>query len=298
VHAVSVLTVALLVALNIIFYTCQTFFNKLYSNAYQGAPSAATPVFSLVYGLIVGLSTLACTGFAFAPSQITWTLGLVNGLMLFLFNLGMIQAARTGPYSFQSIIMLFGCVLPPLLFATLVWGDTLSGLQLAGIAFVLVSFVVINCKGLRLKNVKKSFFGWVALVFLTNGLYSIIMDAQQRLAMKTEKTEMIVITFLTSALISVVYLLLTQKGKSLSSFAMGRKAALFAVFSSISAAAAVNMIMYLLGLVQMTVLYAIENGSILVLSILLSAVVLKEKLEKHTLVGIALGLLGIVLLSL
>lgn len=79
----------------ILCYTFQTFFNKLYSGAYRGPESAATPVFSVLYGLIVGVSTLAVTGFRFQADAVTWGLGLLNGFVLFAFNLSSINAART-----------------------------------------------------------------------------------------------------------------------------------------------------------------------------------------------------------
>ena len=112
----SDLAVVVLVMIDIACYTCQTFFNKLFSISYEGRPEDATPVYAGIYGVIVGVTTWFASGGLAAPSAITWIFGLANGVVLFLFNLSSIRAAQTGPYSFQAIMMLFGCVLLPLLF--------------------------------------------------------------------------------------------------------------------------------------------------------------------------------------
>lgn len=218
------MTAALLSLFCVLCYTGQNFFSKLFSVHYRGPAPAATPVFAIVYGLFTSAATFCCGGFSFSAAPAAWYLGILNGLVLFLFNLGAINASRTGPYAFQSILMLFGNILLPLGFTALYWGDRLGGLKLAGILVMLLSFLLFNRKGLRFEGVKKGYFLWVGLLFLTNGLYGIVLDAQQRLLMQTQRNEMIMITFLCSALISGAYLPFAMKGSSLgSAFGMGKK---------------------------------------------------------------------------
>ncbi len=290
--------VVLLSACSIMCYTLQCFFNKLYSVAYPGGAPEANSVFSLLYGLIVGVFTLAVNGFTFQAGALTWTLGLINGFVLFMFNLSGINAAQRGPYSFQSVMMLFGSVLLALLFSVVYWGERLKGTQLIGIAVMLAAFVLLNMKGLSLSGAKKGYLPWVAVLFFSNGIYGILMDAQQRVNRQAERNEMIIVTFLCSAAVSLVYLLVTQKSRSLGSFRMGRKAWSFALISSTGAAVAVYTMMLLLGRVSFSVLYTVQNGGIMVILAILSALVLKEKLSRGSVAGIALAVISIVLLGL
>lgn len=46
-------------------------------------------------------------------SVVTLLCGVSAGMVLFLYNLGCIRAVKTGPYVIQSIVGMFGCVLPP-----------------------------------------------------------------------------------------------------------------------------------------------------------------------------------------
>lgn len=285
------------VVLCVACYTGQSFFNKLFSTRYQGPPAAATPVYAALYGGIVSVVALCLAGFRFVPGRTTVLLGCVTGAVLFLYNLGMIRAARSGPYAFQSIVMLFGSIVVCLVFSSLWWGDRMSLIQLAGIGVMLLAFVVLNSGGIDFSGVRREYFLWVALLFFSNGFYGVLMDAQQRL-LPDQRSEMIVVTFLSSAVVSLAYLLVTQRGRAPAAFRMGRAAWALAVGSSVCAAFAVFLLMLLLAYIPSYILFTICNGSILVLSALLCAVVLKEKMTRRTAAGIALCVLSIVLLSI
>lgn len=123
------------------------------------------------------------------------------------------------------------------------------------------------------------------------------MDAQQRLYV-SERNEMIIMTFFSSAVVSLLYLIASQRKQAPHAFRMGKASWGFAVGSSLCAAFAVYTLMILLEYIPSYILYTINNGSILILSALLCAVILKEKMTRMTVAGIALSVLGIVLLSI
>lgn len=281
-------------------YVCQGLFGKLYAIYFDGQANEATPVYSTLYGLVVGLGVLAVAlGFRLEARSITWTLGLINGAVLFVYNLCIINASRTGPFGFQSIFRLFGSVVIPMVFALVFWGESLSVLRWLGIAVMLASFVLVNADGMVLRDVKKGYVGWVTLLFFVNGAYAVIMAAQQRLAGPTERNQMIVITFLSSACISLASLLLRRKADTLRAFRMGRKAWGSALGAGIAAALAVVQLMILIGRVEsLPVFYTVENGLILVLTIVFSSILFKEKISRTAAIGIALSVVSLAMLSL
>lgn len=295
----TVLTYAILVGC-IVCYTFQGLFGKLYANAYTGEESDATPVYSCLYGLIVGASVLSVAmGFRFQASAATWTLGIVCGLALFLYNLGVIKASLTGPFSLQSIFRMFGGVVVPMLWSMVFWGDRLTALQIIGIVIMLISFVVINFDGKALTGVKKGYVFWVALLFLVNGLYCTFVAWQQRVMAGAESNEMIVITFLSSSLISLVSLIASRKKETLKAFRMSKKAWGSVIGAGMVAALAVVQLMYLLTHMEsLAVFYTIENGMVLVLTVVFSAILFKEKINRNVLIGIVMSVASLVLLSL
>lgn len=294
-----ILTYGMLVGC-ILCYTFQGLFGKMYASAYTGAENDATPVFSCIYGLIVGVSVLAVAlGFRFEAGAATWGLGIANGLMLFLYNLGVIKASRTGPFSLQSIFRLFGGVVVPMVFSMLFWGDSLTVLQIIGIVVMLASFVVINIDGNALKGVQKGYVGWVALLFTVNGLYGTLMACQQRVMAGAQSNEMIVVTFLSSSLISLVSLLVSRRKDTLKAFRMSVRAWGNAIGGGVVAALAVVQLMALINRMEsLAVFYTVENGMVLVLTVVLSAIMFKEKLNRNVVFGIVMSVISLVLLSL
>lgn len=281
-------------------YVCQGMFGKLYAIRFDGQPNDATPIYSTLYGLIVGLGVLAVAlKFRLNASGITWTLGLINGAVLFVYNLCIINASRTGPFGFQSIFRLFGSVVIPMVFSLVFWGEKLSVLRWLGIALMLVSFVVINADGMVLRDVKKGYIGWVTLLFFVNGAYAMLMASQQRLMGNTQRNEMIVITFLCSACISLISLIVRRKGDTARAFRMCPKAWGSALGAGISAALAVVQLMILIGRVEsLPVFYAVENGLILGLTIIFSAILFQEKVSRKAVAGIVLSVVSMAMLSL
>ena len=295
----NLMTTGLLITC-VMCYVCQGLFGKLYAIHFDGQANDATPVYSTLYGFIVGVGVLAVAlGFRLEASAITWTLGLINGAVLFVHNLCIINSSRTGPFGFQSIFRLFGSVVIPMVFALVFWGEALSVLRWAGIAVMLTSFVLVNADGMVLKDVKKGYIGWVTLLFFINGAYALIMGLQQRLMGNTQRNEMIVITFLCSAIISLISLLIRKRRGVLNTFRMSPKALGSALGAGVSAALAVVQLMILIGRVDsLPVFYAIENGMILGLTIIFSSILFKEKISKTAVIGIALSVISMAMLSL
>ena len=198
-----------------------------------------------------------------------------------------------GPYSIQSIIGMFGCVMLPLLFERVLWNVSLSALQMLGVIAVLFSFVYLNSNNKESIGVQKGFYGWVALLFFANGIYSTIVIAQQRWTNYAQRTEMIAVVFLTMAVVSVLYLIFGCKANIKTAFKLKKSSWCYALTSSAALSAAMNLLVILLGFVSASVLYPIQNSAILILLVLLSGVHLREKISKLTIVGIVFALAGI-----
>ena len=283
---------------DIVLYTIRSFTNKLFAISYDGKPAMATPVFSAITGFSGFLFTILLSGGIQLPNMTTLLCGISGGCILFLYDLGNIRAAKTGPYSIQAIICMFGCVLLPMLLERFLWGVRLTALQMLGVIAVLFSFVYLNLNNKESIGIQKGFYGWVALLFFANGIYSTIVIAQQRWTGYAQRREMIAVVFVTLAVVSVLYLLLGCKTNVKSAFQLQKRSWCYALTSSAALSAAMNLLVLLLQFVNASVLYPIQNSAILVLLVLLSAVPLKERIGKFTIVGIVFALAGIAALGL
>ena len=68
--------------------------------------------------------------------------------------------------------------------------------------------------------------------------------------------------------------------------------------ASISAATAANLLMHCLSLINVVVLYSINNGGILIISVLWSVLLLKEKIGIKKIIGLVLAITAVFGLSI
>lgn len=277
----------------VLLYSCQSLFLKYYTMSRNGGGAMQ---FSIVYGVVAGVCTLALNGFAYAPSVTTLGLGLVNAVILLMYNTFMSRAGSLGSYAFMMICVLSGGILVPMAYDALCWDASFSGMQLAAVAIILVAFVVMNLDGLREKKSGRYLIFCLAL-FVVNGAYGVMMNLQQRLTNYAQHSEMIITSFLGMGVITAAAALIKSPSGFLDDFRMSGKAIVFMLASAISATLAVNLFMYSMSRADLTVLNVINNGGVLVVSAIFAFVLFREKPAPRTLIGIAMACASIVMLS-
>ena len=289
----------LLVLILVLLYSFQSGFANMFQRNYPGDKRYASQVYSVFYGVIVSLATLVFAGFSVHPSLPTILLGVLNGAVLVTYNAMLIKASAAGPFSIVMIFNLSGGILIPMVWSIFVDKMQLSILQYCAIALMLVSFVFLNMEDKKkddsvpAKSVSTKFLIYTLLLGLANGIYGTLLNTQKNLMNESENAEMIVCTFLSSAVFAFA-LLLIQAGKSaLPGFRQNVKSAVYVTAASVSAAAAVNLLMYALSLVNVAVLYAMDNGGVLLVSVLWSVVILKEKIGRNKIIGLILAAIAI-----
>lgn len=284
----------------ILLYTGQSFFCRLYTNKYPGDPDATTPVFSVVSGAITALAALifaACVGFRWNWQIIA--MGLVNCLILAVYNFCMVKASERGPYSIQMTMMLSGGIIIPALFSY-VYGGGLKPLGWLFVAIIALSILLVSKKkGESLFSGGLQFWIFVILLFVFNGLYGAIMAHQSVYSVTADsKNELIICTFGFSALINTVLGFYQCKSKFVSDFRQSKPSLISLLLSSAFTASAVILLTILINSGMSTdILFTFDNAGVLLFSVLFSFIVFKEKLSWLNLVGcatMAFGLVGIV----
>ena len=135
------------------------------------------------------------------------------------------------------------------------------------------------------------------MLFIANGFYNVIMDAQQRTTANTLRNEMILITFFTSAVISLDWLLFMKRSEAPKAFVMPKKAAFFAIGSSLAAAVAANVQLAALRFVPASILFTTLSGGLLIINTVLSVGVLKEKVTRLQIAAIAVAVASLIFLN-
>ncbi len=272
----------LLIALLVGIYTAQFIFTRYYSASYPGE-GASSSVFTVVSGIIAAALSFAVSKFCLNPSLDIVFLGIGNAIALVLYNTSLIKASTAGPYSITMVTVISGGIVIPAIAAVFL-GDSLSWVKIASIAGILISVYLISKKEGEVYQNKKLFWLCCAGVAIGNGAYSVILDVQNRIAPE-QKQELIAITFAAASVLSLIMLWLKEKNKAFAAFRQTKKSLVFLLAASLVVGSAVNLITYILELVDTTLLYTLNNSCVFLITTLFSMLAFGEKLSKVNVVG-------------
>ncbi len=290
--------IVLLIALMIVCYTVQSLFAKYFAIHYDGSDSVASLVFATVFGFFIAAATFFTGGMTFSPSPLTIALGCANAVVLVVYQLALIGASMRGSYAITNLCMLFGGILVPMLTSTVLLDQSLTGLQIAAVAVMLAAFVLLNVQGASLGDTKRGFWPLCILLFVSNGLYGAINSLQSVTMDGAERTEMITIGYLGSAILAFAAVAVMRRKDTFGDYRLRPRALAFALGSCAAATIAVNVVMYLYTVVNTTVLSTLDNGGVMVTSSLCALVLFGERPTKLQFCGLGLALCSIVMLSL
>lgn len=290
------MSVLLIIAI-IFLYSFQTLFCKLYTDHYPGKQELSSPVFCILESVAITLITWAWCGFRFEASPTTILIGIANALALLGYNTFLIKASNRGSYAFMNVMMLFGGILLPILYSIMVLHNGLNALQIVAIALMLVACVLMNLKEMKLKGTHWSYYLFCLLLFLFNGLYGILLKVQS-VYNDAQSKEMIMITFGMMGVFALLQLAFKEKKNTLQAFKLNKKCAMPLAVCLLSAALAINLVVLILPLVDVSVFYTVDNGGVLLLSAIYSVVLFKEKPTISNVLGIILAIASITMLSL
>ncbi|MBE5792614.1 MAG: hypothetical protein E7322_10755 [Clostridiales bacterium] len=293
----------LLIALVILLYSFQTLFCRLYNQAYPGREDVSPFVYCAYYGVFVSAATFLFGGCTFHPSWQTVLFGLLNAFALLLYNVTLIKATAMGSYAIANLSLLSGGILIPLLESVLIFDAKLVPIQYIGIFLMLVAFGFLNADGLfkskgeKKEKTDKMFYVYCALLLLANGAYGAFFNAQQKILEEAERTEMIILTFLPSAVIGALIVFSKAKKNTLACFRQTPKSTLHLILCCISATVAINLLVYIMSLIDVAVLFTVENGGVLIMSALYAAFLFKEKITLPKAIGLVIAVVSMALLG-
>ena len=292
---------ALLICVTILLYTLQSLFCRLYTEHYPGDKKVAPSVFAFVCGVIVTVVSFICSGFKFEFSFLTVIFGAINAVVLYCYDTFIVKASDAGSYSVLMVFNLSGGIVLPAIFSNLVFKDHLGLVKILCMLTIFAAIYMVSYKPRsesKSSKVSGKFILLCILLGASNGAYGIMLDYQSRTTGVAQKEEMVALTFMGAALISFLVLLLSKKKGALAAFKQTRASLLFLILCSVVSALAINTLVYLLPLVNVTLLYTFDNAGVMMLSAIASMILFKEKLTKINLIGCAVMCLAMICMSL
>ncbi len=289
----------LLIALVILLYTMQSLFTRFYTDHYPGDKSLTTPVFAVICGLIVTAVSFIFSGFKFSCGWETVLLGILNAAVLYGYDAFIIKGSATGPYSILMTFSITGGIILPAFSSWIFFNGAFTWVQIISILIIFSAVFMISKKDEDKENKEeykkhqKLFLIVCAFLGIANGMYGVLLDAQQQLTGADQKEEMVVVTFLGAALISIVQIIVKEKKNALSAFKQTKLSLTFLLITALISACAINVLVLALEGIDTTIVYTFDNAGVLLLSALASAVFFKEKLSKLNIIGCIMMAIGL-----
>ena len=295
----------------IVLYTLQSLFTKLYTDHYPGDPDTASSVLTVVSGLSVVVITFFCfSACRFSFNLWSVLIGVLNAFALYGYNLFIVRASGSGPYSVVMMFNISGGILIPIIASLIMgWDGSWStpfqiALNSVCIVTIVASVWLVSQRaegGEGKQRVTLPFLLSCLGLAVCNGVYGLFLTLQQQTAAaggEGNRDEMVIVTFLTAALLAFVTGMLRTKGKFLPHFRQNKKSLCYLIATSIVFALAINVIVMIIPHFDTTILYTLDNSSVLIMSVLISAIFFGEKLSKKNICGIVLMCIALVSMNL
>ena len=295
--------VSLLLCLSLLAALIASIARKSYTNRNR---AGALGVFSFNFAthLVITVIFLLWGGFRL-PSLFTLWLGLAFGLITSLQGVAFLAALGCGPMSYTTVIVSFSTLISALSGA-LFFDERLSFLQGVGILLMLCSFILAAKKETSGAKTSKKWLILCFVAFLLTGAIGVLQKIHQSSPFKEEANEFLILAFLFSSCFSLVLSLWTyakKKSPRQERHARGAWRHLLFIVSlcaADAAGAAVNnkLNLSLSGVIDSAVFFPIVNGGSLLLSMLAALLLFKERPTRRQWLGIAAGVLAVLLLCI
>ena len=267
--------------------------------------SAADKYLFIAFGGLVSVAVLFLFGGIKTLSLFTFLTACGFGALTLIQSYFMLRAYDSGSFAYTSVIVSLSTIIPAFSGA-IFWNETLYPAQIAGIVLLVLCFVLCVGKDKEKKQMSVKWLIYVFLAFLSTGFIGVMQKVHQSSAYAGELNGFLIISFLISALAAGICAVIAVKRgaeKQKAPKDNGEKPAkgfvypLLIVLSGVGVALNNVINLYLSGKVDSAVFFPIVNGGGLILVTLCAVVLYREKLSVKQWVGIAVGIISVVLLS-
>ena len=288
---------ALLLSLSILLGVLKSSVYNRYAKASRPGLAGVLLFNVLTYGVAV-LVTL-CFGLSEFPSPFTLFSALGYGLIVFSLQALSVIAMTIGPMSLTSLLVFYGMIIPSLS-GPLFWGERLGALQIVGMVLMITSVFLLYKKDPAQSGVGAKWWILAALCFLLSGGAGVMEKVHQTSEWRDQRIAFLFSAFLFMFCLSAIGLLIVWIAgrRKESQREPVPRALLLGAVAGVIAGFYCQINLYLSGALDSMVYYPIANGGGLLLTVLVSLFVFRERLTRKTLFGIGIGLISILCLSL
>ena len=255
--------------------------------------------YTMMVSLVVTLFYLCYGKFGFTFDETTTLFGALYAVCYCVCTVALLKALKIGYVSLTSLIFSYSLILPAL-FGIFAYSTSPSVVFYFGLALFAVSLFFLGKK--KTSEEEKGFsVKWLIFAlaaFFTNGGCSILQTHQQRLCDGNYKSEFMVTAMALVFVFCLVITLFSAK-KNKDEIGANLTKGWYAAISYGIINALLNLfVMLSVAYLSPGVVFPVICGGGLILTLLLSVLIFKEKLNRYQIIGFVIGVASIVLMNL
>ena len=290
------------ILLAISFVTCTV--TNITKNWYSRKISVSTRgtwYFVLVQCLATAVLIFIVNGGIGVCSWYSLYMGLIFGVVGTLQLLLFMYAIAIGPFSYSSVISSMATLIPTLAGA-IFWSEKINVFQWIGIVLMVVCIIFSTDKS-KSGSERKVGTKWLVTILCSTvlgGFIGILQKMHQTSVHKDETSLFLVSSFLISALIAAVMVVICRNKREGDNVTPAARTAwrwLIPLISGLSFTFPHIINLYLSGVLEAAIMFPVVNLGPLVLTTVAAAVIFKEKLSVRQWIGIGIGIVSTLFVS-
>ncbi len=275
-----------------------TAFHRVGSKAYMLKTKNGAYAFNILNVTGPILIYLLCGGFEFGYPPSLYLYAVAFAILFLFAAIGTLEAIGEGSLALTSLVVAYSPLIPTF-YGLIFLGEKATYTLFVGLVFLCISLVLINFE--KKGEKKKITFKWIILVFLGfigDGGKNMMLTIQQNVYKGQYSNEYLVISFLMILVVCIIMTLVKErenlkfnlKKGAFWSLICGLMTGIINLFVSILSNPARNM--------PASVMFPIKAAGCIIASLLVAVFVFKEKLSKAQILGLIMGVISIVFLSI
>jgi len=285
---------ALLVAIGVFNSTLQNYFCK---NLFK--TKGDNFAFTSVYYLVAVITVFIFNGCKIGKVSLftVWD-SILYDLMLTMELYCMLEALKHGSMSLTNMFIM-ASIMIPIIPSWIFWGDPITWNQVVGILvmFVAIAFILNIGSDLSKDKFNWKWFTYSFIAFVGSGMAA-VADKLLTISEYADQTNDFVCVGLGFAVVFMVLVLLLIRKKEPVTMKMTPKVLVPTMISGAAYSFLCLITMWVVAILPASVAYTVNNGARLIIITIIDVILFKEKIRKLQYVGLGLGIVGVVLLSI
>lgn len=254
--------------------------------------------FNLICSVIWFFLLFFANGFKlnFSESAVIW--GIVYGTVQMFFMLFKTMAMNSGPVSITTLIGNCSLLLSTSV-GVIVWNEKISIYQILGIAFLIVAFFLCTYSKDKSSGSVKWVIYCVFFFIFASGAGISFKFFSKTPGNENSANDMMIISSVTMFVLLLIVKVfnITKTGTDLKSLKFSKSYLLTTVFSGLLSVLYNRLNIILVGKLPAAIFYPCFNGGVILLSLLLSITILKERITKMQAMGLTLGTIAVLIIG-